>query len=174
MTPSQPAGPPVHLVVMGVSGSGKSTVAQALKQRLGWKYAEGDDFHPAANVEKMADGQALTDEDRWPWLHSLAQWTREQDEQGRSTVLACSALRRAYRDILRGGGEGTAFVHVHGDTDLLRQRMQSREHFMPASLLKSQLDTLEPLQSEEVGAVFDIAEPPERIASQAITFLDLN
>ncbi|MGI8948081.1 MAG: gluconokinase [Ornithinimicrobium sp.] len=165
--------PPIHLVVMGVSGSGKSTVAEAIQDRMGWVFAEGDDYHPEANRAKMADGRPLTDEDRWPWLQTLADWTRERDEQGESTILTCSALRRFYRDILRRGGERTVFVHLVGDKYLLMERMQGREHFMPPSLLESQLDTLEQLEQDEEAIVQDVTNSPERIARVVAAQLDL-
>ena len=160
-----------HVVLMGVSGSGKSTVARALQERLGWDFAEGDDFHPQANVDKMAAGHPLSDEDRLPWLESLAAWTREQEEAGRSTLLSCSALRRNYRDILRRTGGRTVFVHLHGDKGVLLERMGEREHFMPPSLLESQLDTLEPLGDDEDGMVVDVEETPEEIAERVVTAL---
>ncbi len=165
-------GRPLHIVVMGVSGSGKSTIGRALADRLGWTMAEGDDFHPQANVDKMASGASLVDEDRWPWLESLAQWTAEHDEQGASTVLNCSALRVVYRDILRRGGD-TFFVHLTGDKNLLMERMQGREHFMPRSLLESQFDTLEQLTDDEAGMRQDVANPPQRIANVVAAQLDL-
>lgn len=166
---------PLHLVVMGVSGSGKSTIAQALHARLGWDLAEGDDYHPQSNIDKMAAGRPLVDEDRWPWLQTLAGWTAERDARGEPTILACSALKRAYRNLLRQGGEGTYFVHVHGDKSLLLERMQTRErHFMPATLLESQLDTLEPLQDDERGIVVDIANPVGRSARMVLAQLDLD
>ena len=168
------AGAPVHLVVMGVSGTGKSTVAHSLRDRLGWEFAEGDDYHPQANVDKMASGRPLVDEDRWPWLQILADWTRERDERGEPTVLTCSALRRVYRDILRRGGPGTFFVHLTGDKGMLLERMEERDHFMPPSLLESQLDTLEPLAAEERGAVLDVAHPPTRLARMVLAQLDLD
>ncbi|GAA1166331.1 gluconokinase [Ornithinimicrobium humiphilum] len=176
MTPltDTPPGAPVHLVVMGVSGCGKSTVAQALRQRLGWELAEGDDFHPQANIDKMASGRPLMDEDRWPWLRILAGWTSERDERGESTILSCSALRRSYRDLLREGGAGTFFVHLHGDKGILLERMEEREHFMPPSLLESQLDTLEMLEPDEPGVLVDIANPPERAARLVLAQLDLD
>jgi gluconokinase len=174
MTPTVPfPDPPVHLVVMGVSGCGKSTVARELADRLGWPFAEGDDYHPQANLDKMAGGRPLMDEDRWPWLHILADWTAEHHARGESTVLTCSALRRVYRDILRTGGDGTFFVHLHGDKNLLMERMQGREHFMPPSLLESQLDTLEPLGADEAGMMQDVVNPPARIARVVLAQLDL-
>ncbi|MGC1208889.1 MAG: gluconokinase, partial [Ornithinimicrobium sp.] len=164
---------PLHIVVMGVSGSGKSTIGRAIADRLGWEMAEGDDFHPQANLDKMASGRSLVDEDRWPWLETLAQWTAERDEAGQSTVVTCSALRKVYRDILRRGGN-TFFVHLVGDKNLLMERMQGREHFMPPSLLESQLDTLEPLTSQEPGMVEDVANPPGRIANVVAAQLDVD
>ena len=163
----------LHLVFMGVSGSGKSTVAQAVQQRLGWELAEGDDFHPPENVEKMSKGIALTDDDRWGWLGSLAEWTAERDQRGEPTIITCSALRRTYRDVLRRGGEGTFFVHCTGDKHLLLQRMNARDHFMPPSLLESQLDTLEPLRADEEGMDVDPALPVDRLAAMILARLDL-
>lgn len=158
---------------MGVSGSGKTTVAQAINDRLGWAFAEGDEFHPAANIAKMAAGIPLTDADRWPWLRALAAWTREHDRDGTSTVLTCSALRRSYRDVLRQGAERTFFVHLVGAKALLLERMSGREHYMPSSLLDSQLETLEPLGADEAGIVVDIAHPPGSIADRVMASLDL-
>lgn len=157
---------------MGVSGSGKSTVGKAISERLGWEFAEGDDFHPPENVAKMERGDPLVDEDRWPWLERLARWTAERDEQGTCTVVTCSALRRVYRDILRRGGD-TFFVHLVGDKELLMERMGGREHFMPLSLLESQMDTLEPLDSSESGMTQDVSNPPYRIANVVAAQLDL-
>jgi gluconokinase len=169
---TEPAKGPLHVVVMGVSGSGKSTVAGLIAERLGWEFAEGDDFHPPENVEKMERGDPLVDEDRWPWLEKLAAWTHERDVAGESTVVTCSALRKVYRDILRQGGS-TFYVHLVGDKSLLLERMESREHFMPPSLLESQLDTLEPLEPDELGMSQDVANPPQRIANVVAAQLDL-
>lgn len=164
---------PLHLVFMGVSGSGKSTAMLAVRDLLGWESAEGDDFHPPANVAKMASGRPLTDADRWGWLESLAAWTKERDDAGTPTLISCSALRRSYRDVLRRGGERTFFVHLVGDKGLLLQRMESREHFMPSTLLESQLDTLEQLQPDEDGMVVDVAHPPSLIGALVLARLDL-
>lgn len=162
-----------HVVFMGVSGSGKTTAARAVQDLLGWDFAEGDDFHPAANVAKMEAGFSLSDEDRIPWLEALATWTREHDEAGRPTLMSCSALRRSYRDILRTGGE-TRFVHLVGDQGLLLQRMSVREHFMPSSLLDSQLDTLEPLRPDEPGMTVDVEQALAIIAEQVVADLGLS
>lgn len=164
---------PLHLVFMGVAGSGKSTAALAVRERLGWDFAEGDDFHPPENIAKMEAGHPLTDDDRWGWLGSLADWTAERDQRGEPTIITCSALRRAYRDVLRRGGPGTFFVHTTGDKHMILDRMNSREHFMPPSLLESQLDTLEPLQRDEQGMDVDPALPEDRIAALVLARLGL-
>lgn len=141
-----------HVVVMGVSGSGKSTVGRALAQRLDLPFAEGDDFHPAANVAAMAAGRPLTDADRAPWLAALADWIGAQQAAGRSSVLSCSALRRRYRDVLSAAGDRVRFVHLVVDPATLEARMTARtDHFMPVSMLASQLATLEPLTADEDG-----------------------
>jgi len=171
---SELAGAPLHLVFMGISGSGKSTVARAVQERLGWEMAEGDDFHPPENVAKMREGTPLTDADRWGWLGSLADWTATRDLRGEPTIITCSALRRTYRDVLRRGGEGTFFVHATGDKHLILDRMNARDHFMPPSLLESQLDTLEPLQAGERGMDVDPALPVDRIAAIVLARLDLS
>jgi gluconokinase len=172
MTPVTPV-TPWHLVFMGVSGSGKSTAARVVQERLGWEFAEGDEFHPADNVAKMSAGIPLTDDDRWGWLASLADWTAEREARGESTIISCSALRRSYRDVLRRGGPGTFFVHLAGDEGLMLQRMHEREHFMPPTLLESQLATLQPLEPDEAGMVADAASSPPRIAAMVLAQLDL-
>ncbi len=165
---STPTGSPRHLVVMGVSGVGKTTVAKLLASRLGYEFAEGDAFHPPENVEKMSAGTPLGDEDRMPWLRSLAEWMGQKHEAGTSTVVTCSALRRRYRDVLHGGAPGVSFVHLVGEQSMLLDRMGKREHFMPPALLQSQFDALEPLEADEEGVVVDVTEPPERIVDKVI------
>jgi gluconokinase len=160
------------VVVMGVSGSGKSTVAAGLVDRLGCDFAEGDDFHPPANVAKMRAGTPLDDEDRWPWLRTLAAWIGEHEQAGRSVVVTCSALKRSYRDLLRDGHPSVWFAHVTVDPDLLRQRVQKRSgHYMPPSLLDSQLATLEPLQDDEPGASISGAGTPDAVVEKLLTTL---
>jgi gluconokinase len=157
------------IVVMGVAGSGKTTVGQALASRLGVDYAEADAFHPQANIDRMTAGHALTDEDRWPWLRALAGWIRAHLET--DGVVSCSALKRKYRDVLRSGGD-IWFLHLNGPRSLLAERMKGRSgHFMPLSLLDSQLADLEPLETDERGLVVDIADAPEDILRTALSTL---
>jgi len=158
-----------HLVVMGVAGTGKSTIAGALAERLGWLFGEGDDLHPAANVAKMAAGIPLEDADRWPWLDAIGAWTARQAAAGNSTIVTCSALRRTYRDRLRAAAPDTVFVHLVGSPDLLAERMTARkDHFMPASLLQSQLETLEPLEADEPGFTVDVELPAGAIVDEVL------
>lgn len=157
---------PTHIVVMGVSGSGKSTLAEILGKRLGWQLAEADDFHPQSNIDKMSSGTPLTDEDRWPWLRTIRDWMSAAQARGDSTVVTCSALKRSYRDVL-SEANGVVFLELEGDREVLAERMQHRSgHFMPASLLASQLDTLEPLEPGENGLRLSSAAAPDEIASQ--------
>jgi gluconokinase len=159
------------VVVMGVAGCGKSTVGQMLAQRLGWSFAEADDFHSAANVAKMAAGTPLTDEDRRPWLESIRAWI---DATAGNSVVTCSALRRSYRDILRGAQANVRFLHLSGTEASIGARMTARaDHFMPTSLLASQLATLEPLEGDENGVVIQVTGTPEEIATNAIKTLGL-
>ena len=160
---------PLHVVVMGVTASGKTTVGGGLARRLGGAFIEGDDVHPAENVAKMSAGIALTDADREPWLAALAAMTAEHHARGISTVIACSALRRSYRDVLRGGvpdGE-TFFVHLHASPAVLLARMGERTHFMPPSLMPSQSDTLEPLGPDEAGITIDASDPLDSVVAAA-------
>jgi gluconokinase len=161
------------IVVMGVSGSGKSTVAATLVDRLGWEFAEGDDFHPPANVEKMRAGHPLDDDDRWPWLRTLAAWIGEHERAGRSVVVTCSALKRSYRGLLREGHPSVWFAHVTASPELIRDRMEHRTgHYMPASLLDSQLATLEPLGDDEPGARVSGAGSPPSVVTELLAALD--
>jgi gluconokinase len=163
-----------HVVVMGVSGSGKTTVAHGIAAATGLLFAEADDFHSRANVEKMRAGIPLDDEDRWPWLRDLAAWMAERAAEGRSTVIACSALRRSYRDVLAAGPPTLDFVHLDGHVEVIRERLASRSgHYMPASLLDSQVSTLEPLQPDESGIELDVSLPPEELVAQSVGGLDL-
>ena len=142
------------IVVMGVSGSGKSTVGSALAQRLGVPFADADDLHPAANIAKMTAGHPLDDNDRYPWLERIGEWLAEHSGGG---VVSCSALKRKYRDQLRRHCPAASFVHLSGSPDLIARRQASRPgHFMPASLLASQFATLEPLEPDERGITVDI------------------
>jgi gluconokinase len=167
-----PVGAPRHVVVMGVSGCGKTTVAQGISRVTRMAFGEADDFHPEANVAKMRAGQPLADADRWPWLEALAAWMVDERDRGRSTVIACSALRRAYRDVLRTGLPTVDFIHLDGPAAVIRERMATREgHYMPASLLDSQLATLERLEPDESGVVLDLTATPEELVAQAVAWL---
>ncbi|WP_068263751.1 gluconokinase [Janibacter limosus] len=164
-----------HVVVMGVSGSGKTTVAQGIVDRTGWVFAEADEFHPRANIDKMASGTPLTDEDRWPWLRDLAAWMAQHAARGEDTVITCSALKRVYRDVLRadvaalGDGHRVVFAHLDGSAEVIAARIEGRKgHFMPASLLQSQIDTLEDLQDDEDGVVLDATTSPQELIDQVM------
>ena len=159
--------PPPLVVVMGVSGSGKSTVGAALAQRLRVQFADADDFHPAANIAKMTAGNALDDDDRHPWLELIGEWLAERDEDG--GVMSCSALKRKYRDQLRQHEPRTEFLLLHGTLEVITRRQASRPgHFMPASLLKSQFDTLEPLEPDENGVVVDVDQSIDAIVNEYV------
>jgi carbohydrate kinase (thermoresistant glucokinase family) len=154
-----------RVVVMGVSGCGKSTAGSLLAARLGVPFLDADTLHPAANIAKMAAGAPLTDDDRGPWLAAVA---AELAAAPAGVVVACSALRRRYRDVLRAGAPGTAFLHLAGTRALLADRMAARPgHFMPVSLLDTQLATLEPLEPDEPGLVADVADAPAVIVAAA-------
>jgi gluconokinase len=163
---------PTCIVVMGVSGSGKTTVAERLAARLGCQYEEGDDHHPAANVEKMHAGIPLDDDDRRPWLEDLARWIGEREAASQNSVLTCSALKRSYRDLLRTGNESVWFAHVAVPQDVLAKRLEARQgHYMPASLLTSQLTTLEPLQPEEPGITVPGTGEPDEVVAEILDAL---
>lgn len=169
--------PATHLVVMGVAGSGKSTLAAALSQQLGWACAEADEFHPAANIAKMSQGVPLQDEDRWPWLQQIRDWMTARAVGGQSTVLTCSALKQSYRELLSQAAGRVLFLHLDGGADLISQRMQGREgHFMPPTLLPSQLATLEPLTAQELDAGslrLDISRSPDELVAAVVNALSL-
>ena len=167
--PAASSAPPL-VTVMGVAGSGKTTVGAALAQRLRVPFADGDDFHPRANVTKMAAGTPLTDADRVPWLRALADWLAEHDTTG--GVLSCSALRREYRDVLRSDAARTVFVHLDGSPEVVARRVEGRPgHFMPASLVESQFATLEPLAADEPGLILDLDRPVDALVEAAATAL---
>jgi gluconokinase len=166
---------PCALIVMGVSGSGKSTVGDALAKRLGWLYEDGDKFHPASNVAKMAAGHALTDEDRWPWLRAIAAEIDRLSAAGVRSVIACSALRRVYRDILVHGRADIRLVYLNGTQALIAERLSGRKgHFMPPGLLTSQFNTLEPPAADERPVTVSIKAPVKKIVEEILRQLDLN
>ncbi len=155
------------IVVMGVSGSGKSTVGAALAQRLRVPFADADDFHPQANIDKMSAGHALTDDDRYPWLEAIGEWLAEHPDGG---VMSCSALKHRYRDQLRNHCPQTEFLHLAGTTEVIGRRQASRPgHFMPASLLASQFQTLEPLADDEAGVTIDVAQNIDSIVDEYVS-----
>ena len=159
-------------VIMGVAGSGKTTIGAALARALGMPFLEGDELHPPANVERMAQGIPLTDDDRRPWLLTIAQQLRDAQHAGLGLVVTCSALKRSYRDLLRtagGGGAALQFVHLTGDRDIIAERLAGRRgHFMPPALLDSQLATLEPPAPDERAWVCDIRESPDAIVANLV------
>ncbi|MFF8879052.1 gluconokinase [Streptomyces flaveolus] len=161
---------PHVVVVMGVAGTGKTTIGPLLAARLGVPYAEGDDFHPPANIAKMTAGTPLTDEDRWPWLDAIGGWAHGR--AGLGGVVSSSALKRSYRDRLRAAAPGVVFVHLTGSRELIEDRMSHREgHFMPTALLDSQFATLQPLEPDEAGVAVDVAGSPEEITERAANAL---
>ncbi|WP_432058364.1 gluconokinase [Streptomyces sp. bgisy022] len=161
---------PSVVVVMGVSGTGKTTVGTLLADRLGVPYAEADDFHPRANIEKMSAGTPLTDDDRWPWLDAIGDWARGR--AGLGGVVSCSALKRAYRDRLREAAPGLVFLHLTGDRTLVADRLAQRKgHFMPTGLLDSQFATLQPLEPDEAGIAVDVTPDPTEITERALAAL---
>lgn len=163
---------PYVVVVMGVAGTGKSTVGRLLAERLDVPYAEADAFHPEANIAKMTAGVPLDDADREPWLDSIGAWAAGRAGAGLGGVVSCSALKRRYRDRLRAAAPGLFFLHLTGDRELVAERLEQREdHFMPGSLLDSQFATLEPLQPDECGMAVPITQEPSAVTDEAVGVL---
>ena len=160
-----------HVVVMGVTATGKTTVGRALAEALDGVFVEGDTFHPQANIDRMSAGKPLDDDDRRPWLKALAEEIARLDSEGQVSVTACSALKRQYRDWLRESGADLFFVHLEASPDVLLERMRRRAHFMPPSLLQSQLDTLEPLGADEAGMPIDDSRPISVVVGAAVDAL---
>lgn len=162
-----PANPP--MVVMGVSGCGKSTVGRLLGERIGSVFIDGDDLHPASNKKKMAAGHPLTDVDREPWLASIGQELSRSSLGPKPAVIACSALRRSYRDLLRSHAPATLFIHLRGASNLIQHRLEARIHdYMPPTLLASQLEALEALEADELAIEIDVSLSPEQIVELLI------
>ncbi len=160
---------PCALIVMGVSGSGKSTIASRLAERLGWTFEDGDRFHPQSNVAKMSAGQPLTDDDRWPWLQAIADEIDRVCQTGGRVVIACSALKRAYRDVLVHGRDDVRVVFLDGCQSLIAERLASRKgHFMPPGLLDSQFRTLEPPKADERPFAVSIDASVETIVDNIV------
>lgn len=160
------------LVLMGVSGCGKSTIAGLLAGRLNWAFEEGDDLHPAANVAKMHAGHPLTDADRWPWLAEIAAWIDAEIAAGSPALVTCSALKRSYRDVLRR--DEVVFVYLRGTRELIARRLAARQgHFMPAALLDTQFADLQEPDSDEKSVTVEIGEPPATLADGIISTLGL-
>ncbi len=160
------------IIVMGVSGSGKSTIASLLAIRLGWTYEDGDWFHPAKNVAKMHAGHPLQDEDRWPWLRAIAAAIADARLQNKRMVIACSALKRKYRDVLVSGARDVRIVYLKGSREQIGLRISLRQgHFMPSSLLDSQFDTLEEPRSDEQPIIVSIDVHPKEIVERIVAQL---
>ncbi len=169
MNPKAPSYNVSAIVVMGVSGSGKSTIASMLAQRLHWVYEDADWFHPKSNIEKMHHGEPLNDEDRWPWLRAIAEWIDATRRAGGHGIVACSALKRAYRDVLIGDRRDVRLVFLKGDRDLIARRIVARaDHFMPSTLLESQFATLEEPQADERPIVVSIVPHPREIVEAIV------
>jgi gluconokinase len=172
MTPDKTKPETAFLIVMGVSGSGKSTIASLLAIRLGWTYEDGDWFHPAKNVAKMHAGHPLEDEDRWPWLRAIAAAMADARRQKKRMVIACSALKRKYRDVLVNGAHDVRIVYLKGSREQIALRSSLRQgHFMPPSLLVSQFDTLEEPQADEQPIVVAINAHPKEIVERIVAQL---
>lgn len=166
---------PVVLVVMGVSGCGKSTVAAVLSRHLGWVFAEGDNLHPPTNVNKMAAGHPLTDQDRWPWLERVAEWVEARLDAGQNGIITCSALKRSYRDTINRRHRGVVLVYLAGSRDMIAARLPGRHgHFMPATLLDSQFATLQEPTADEPVLRVDAGPPAELVARHLVDQLGLH
>jgi gluconokinase len=164
---------PAVLIVMGVSGCGKSTIGALVAARLGWEFEDADWFHPVSNVDKMHSGIPLTDEDRWPWLDAVATWIDKTRRSGGHGVVACSALKRSYRDILIGKRSDVRLVYLKGDETLIARRLATRhEHFMPRSLLHSQFEALEEPGPDENPIIVSIEPQPRDIAVQILSAMN--
>jgi len=165
---------PRVLVLMGVSGCGKTTIAALLAGRFGWEFEEGDSLHPRSNVEKMHAGHPLTDEDRWPWLAKVADWLEAELDAGKHGVITCSALKRSYREVLNRRGTGVVFVYLAGTPEQIGARLAARQgHFMPASLLASQFAALEEPGEDEPAIHVDIGPAPRQIVQAIVDDLGL-
>ena len=163
---------PPLVVVMGVSGSGKTTIGTLVAHELGVEFIDGDSLHPLENVRKMAAGTPLDDDDRWPWLEIVGRTLHEHGERREGLVVACSALKRVYRERIRSQAPSALFLHLDGTGEVLTRRIEGRSgHFMPAALLESQLETLEPLAQEEGGYVLNIDQPVADMVDDAVTRL---
>jgi len=170
-----PAKPAAVVIVMGVSGSGKSTIGALLAQRLHWEFEDADWFHPASNVDKMHSGITLTDEDRWPWLRAIAAWIDQTRRAGGHGVIPCSALKRRYRDILIGDRGDVRLVYLKGSETLIARRIATRhEHFMPQSLLHSQFEALEEPGADENPIVVSIEPLPREIVARILSELNVD
>jgi len=160
---------PTVLVIMGVSGSGKTTIATGLAKRLGWPYRDADDFHPKANIEKMRSGIPLTDEDRWPWLNAIAAWIDEERAKATPAIVTCSALKRSYRSIIIGDRPDVRLVFLQGGKELLAHRLKARHgHFMPPALLDSQFADLEPPGPDENPITVSVDATPDEIVTHIV------
>jgi carbohydrate kinase (thermoresistant glucokinase family) len=174
MPASAPSVDPSVLIVMGVSGSGKTTIGTKLAERLHWPCADGDQFHPQSNIDKMHSGHPLTDEDRWPWLRAIAAYIDGIRAKGECAVITCSALKRAYRDILIGDRADVRLVYLKGERDLIAKRLASRHgHFMPPGLLDSQFAALEPPSDDEHPIIVSIDATPDAIVDTIVEALPL-
>jgi carbohydrate kinase (thermoresistant glucokinase family) len=160
------------LIVMGVSGCGKTTIAELLSRELGWEYRDGDEFHPKSNVEKMHSGTPLTDDDRWPWLKAIAAWIDNKRQAGEHAIVTCSALKKSYRDILIGPRKDVGLFFLKATEDLIAERLSKRHgHFMPKALLRSQFQTLQEPGPDEHPVTVSIVPAPEEIVATILQSL---